>query len=114
MGVESGGLPDVNDLAGMFGYVTAEDRERWAKAREQEAKKHVSTARQMADESMQAANRLAQQGITAKMHGEQQAASQQAREKSRGKRVRTTVTESFTDFEDRDTRTRIDDPGLDF
>jgi len=111
MGIRSGGLPDGHEVADLFGYVTDEDRARWERARERRAKP-MGSARQMAQASIQAAHGLAQKGIDAKINGEQYTTSQQIREQSQSKKTRTTITETVTDFEDRDNRTPIEDLDL--
>jgi hypothetical protein len=86
------GFPSKKDMSEMFGYVTPEDQEKWAKQREANKGAVQGTAKEMAHKSLAPAVEMAQQGIRAQMHGAQTEAQRGAQAKQRVV-VRETVTE---------------------
>lgn len=104
---ETGGLPDSDQIGDMFGYVTDEDRQRWAAARQRLSTKAPSTAKQMAAAAAEAAMELGSHGIQAKLNAEHQVMARDRNDVTT-KKTKTTITETI-DFEERDDREVIDD-----
>lgn len=77
------GFPSKRDMSEMFGFVTPEDQEKWAKQREAHKQANPGTAQQLAAKSMGPALDLAKQGIQAQMHGAQTEAQRGAQAKQR-------------------------------
>lgn len=77
------GFPSKKDMSEMFGFVTPEDQEKWAKQREASKQSNPGTAQQMAAQSIKPALELAERGIRAQMHGAQNEAQRGAQPKQR-------------------------------
>lgn len=77
------GFPSKKDMSEMFGYVTPEDQQKWAKQREENQQAAPGTARDMAAKSIKPALDLAERGIRAEMHGAQNEAQRGAQAKQR-------------------------------
>lgn len=88
------GFPSGKDMSAMFGYVTDEDREGWAKDRQERAGKPTGTAREMTEKSTAPAMDMAKRSVQAQMHGAQNEAQRGSQPKQHSRIVtRETVTE---------------------
>ncbi|KIA73382.1 hypothetical protein ANMWB30_23090 [Arthrobacter sp. MWB30] len=88
-----GGFPSGEEMSEMFGFVTPEDREQWARSRESNKQAVAGTARDMAHKSIAPALDMARHGVQAQMHGAQYEAQRGEQPKVRSRVIRQTVTE---------------------
>jgi hypothetical protein len=100
------GFPSETELSSMMGYVTDEDREKWARMKASSDKqiensRNGLTARGLASQSAAPAISMAEKSINAQMHGEQMA-DRERRRKEGESEVSVTETRKSTRFVERD------------
>ncbi|MCI4659599.1 hypothetical protein [Cryobacterium zhongshanensis] len=100
------GFPSETELSSMMGYVTDEDRDKWARMKASSDKqiensRNGLTARGLASQSAAPAISMAEKSINAQMHGEQMA-DRERRRKEGEEEVEVTETRKRTRFFDKD------------
>lgn len=105
-------FPKNKDIAGMFGYVTDEERSQWEASRERNSASVRGTAKEMAKKSAAAALELGSMGVRAQMTGAYNAKAS-ADEPIRSRTTRRIITETEEEIPDK-TGILGEDPSLEF
>lgn len=110
---QKGGLPKEGQVAGGFGFVTVEDRQKWEQARQLQQRPE-SAAKAFVKGFMSGVTEYRSKLIDARLRAEQQEAVKEEHEATQAKTTRRTVKDAETvDIEQRDLRDQLD-PGFEF
>lgn len=110
---QKGGLPKEDQVAGGFGFVTVEDRQKWEQARQLQHRPE-SAAKAFVKGFMSGATELRSKLVDARMRAEQQEVAKEEHEKAHEKTTRRTIKDAeIVDINQRDVRDQLD-PGFEF
>lgn len=110
---QKGGLPNESQVAGGFGFVTVEDRQKWEQARQLQHRPE-SAAKAFVKGFMSGITEYRSKLNDARLRAEQQQAVKEEHEATSAKTVRRTIKDAETvDIEQRDMRDQLD-PGFEF